>query len=279
VHGNADALSRCPCAESFCNYCKKVEECEEINKEKIVGRISFLGDESMDWTKTQLEDPSIVEIFCGKEIDRRPLRQELIRGDSDAKNYWLQWDSLVIKEKILCRKWESPNLRSVVSQIVVPRKIVQRVLEEAHDSPTGNHFGVNKTLEKIQKHFYWSTCKQDVEHWCESCKICMASKGPSDKGKSSLQIFNAGIPFERVQMNILGPLLASTSGNKYLLVITDCFTKWMEAFPLGNIRAETIAEVFMNQMISRFGVPLELHTNQGRNFVKNVSRIGSNVRD
>jgi len=44
----------------------------------------------VDWTKAQLEDPSIVEIFRGKEIGRRPLRQELIQRDSDAKNYWLQ---------------------------------------------------------------------------------------------------------------------------------------------------------------------------------------------
>jgi len=87
MHGNADELSRRPCTESFCNYCKKMEECEEVNKEKMVRRISFLGGESVDWTKAQLEDPSIVEIFRGKEIGRRPLRQELIQGDSDAKNY------------------------------------------------------------------------------------------------------------------------------------------------------------------------------------------------
>jgi len=78
----------------------------------------------VDWTKAQFENSSIVEIFCGKEIGRRPLRQELIQGNSDAKNYWLQWDSLVIKEKILYRKWESPNLHSVVFQIIVPRRMV-----------------------------------------------------------------------------------------------------------------------------------------------------------
>jgi len=176
------------------------------------------------------------------------------------------WDSLEIKEGILCKRWESPNLRSVVFQIIVPRVLVNRILEEAHDSPTGGHFGVNKTLGKIRKHFYWSSCKQDVEHWCESCKVCLAKKGPADKGKSSLQIYNAGAPFERIQLDILGPLPISSSGNRYLLVITDCFTKWVEAFPLRNIRTKTIAEVFVNQVIARFGVPLELHTDQGRNF-------------
>jgi len=67
-------------------------------------------------------------------------------------------------------------------------------------------------------------------------------------------------------MDILGPLPTSTSGNNYLLVITDCFTKWVEAFLLSNIRAKTIAEIFMNQVIFRFGILLKLHTDQGRHF-------------
>jgi len=45
---------------------------------------------------------------------------------------------------------------------------------------------VNKTLEKIQKRFYWATCKRDVENWCKSCTVCVAKKGPPDKGKSPM---------------------------------------------------------------------------------------------
>jgi len=62
-------------------------------------------------------------------------------------------------------------------------------------------------------------------------------------------------------MDILGPLPTTFSGNKYLLVIVDCFTKWVEVFPLKNIRAKTVSEIFLNQVISRHGVPLEIHTN------------------
>ncbi|XP_071580822.1 uncharacterized protein [Temnothorax nylanderi] len=75
-----------------------------------------------------------------------------------------------------------------------------------------------------------------------------------------------GVLYKRLQMDILGPLPITTSGNRYLLVIVDCFTKWVEAFPLRNIRASTVAEVFVNQVISRHGVPLEVHTDQGKNF-------------
>lgn len=102
---------------------------------------------------------------------------------------------------------------------------MKQILEEAHDAPSGGHFGVNKTLEKIRKRFYWATCKRDVEDWCRSCKVCISKKGPSNKGKSPLQVYNVGTPFERLQMDVLGPLPLTSCGNKYLLVIVDCFTK------------------------------------------------------
>jgi len=149
---------------------------------------------------------------------------------------------------------------------LVPKEKVKLILKEAHDSFSGGHFGVNKTLDRIRKRFYWATCKQDVEDWCRTCTICVAKKGPTEKGKSELQIYNAGMPFERLQMDILGPFPVSTLGNKYLLVVTDCFTKWVEAFPISNFKTNTVARVLVDQVVSRFGVPTEIHTDQGRNF-------------
>jgi len=125
-------------------------------------------------------------------------------------------------------------------------------------------------MDKVRKCFYWASCKQDVENWCRTYKICNAKNGLSGKGKSPLQIYNIGTPFEKVQMDILGLLPISSSGNRYLLVVVDCFTKWVDAFPLSNPRAKTIATIFVNQVISRHGVPLELHMDQGRNFESNI---------
>jgi len=91
-------------------------------------------------------------------------------------------------------------LETNIFQVVVPQKKIKQILEEAHDSPSEGHFGVNKTLDKIRKRFYWATYKQDVKDWCRSYKVCIARKGPSDKGKSELQLYNVGGPFERIQI-------------------------------------------------------------------------------
>jgi len=98
----------------------------------------------------------------------------------------------------------------------VPQKKIKQILEEVHDSLSGGHFGVNKTLDKIRKRFYWATCKQDVEDWCRSCKVCIARKGPSNKGKSELQLLEVR---SRGWMDILGSFPTTYKGNKYLLTI------------------------------------------------------------
>ena len=71
---------------------------------------------------------------------------------------------------------------------------------------------------------------------------------------------------ERVAMDIMGPLPRSTSGNKYILVIGDYFTKWIEAFPIPNQEAKTVADILTLQFVARYGAPIEIHTDQGRNF-------------
>lgn len=265
-HGNADGLSRRHCEIDNCRYCAKIEEKCSEKKERSVARITLEAENLKLWSKDQKEDPSISVIFQGKETGVRPSFSEIAARDVSSRTYWSYWDALLIKDDVLYKRWEAPNLKSSFLQLIVPRKRIKDILKEAHDSPSGGHFGVNKTLEKIRKRFYWATCKQDVEDWCKSCQACIAKKGPVGKGKSPLQIYNVGTPFQRVQMDILGPLPKTLSGNKFLLVVVDCFTKWVEAFPLKSIRAKAIAEVFVREVVARHGVPLEVHTDQGRNF-------------
>ena len=78
--------------------------------------------------------------------------------------------------------------------------------------------------------------------------------------KAPLKTYVCGLPFERIAMDIVGSFPTSTSGNKYVLVVNDYFTKWVEAYPLPNIEAKTIAQVFVHEFVSRFGCPLYLQT-------------------
>ena len=56
------------------------------------------------------------------------------------------------------------------------------------------------------------------------------------------------------------------SRNCWIMVVGDYCSKWMEAYPLPDAKAETVANKFVGEFVCRFGVPLELHSDQGTNF-------------
>ena len=137
---------------------------------------------------------------------------------------------------------------------------------ELHNGPAGGHLGVNKTLEKIRARFYFLNLPQVVEKWCRQCELCSSRKSPSKRPRAPMQLSMASSPMERIAMDILGPLPATSRGKKYILVVGDYFSKWKEAYPMPNMEATTIATFLVNEFICRFGVPEYLHTDQGRNF-------------
>ena len=71
---------------------------------------------------------------------------------------------------------------------------------------------------------------------------------------------------ERIAIDVMGPLTTTERGNKYILVISDYFSKWTESYPMPNQEAEMVANILVREFVARFGVQRQLHTDQGRNF-------------
>ena len=65
-------------------------------------------------------------------------------------------------------------------------------------------------------------------------------------------------------VDILGPLPESGEGNSFVLVVSNYFTKWMEAFPMPNQEASTVATKLVDEVFCRFSMPEQLHSDQGR---------------
>ncbi|GFV80252.1 hypothetical protein TNCV_725541 [Trichonephila clavipes] len=150
-----------------------------------------------------------------------------------------------------------------VVKVKTPQEIrVSTVHKELYCSPTGGHFGVKKVCER----FYWNNVRSDVEKCCSTCDPCAARKGPRKRTRGRLQLHNVEAPFELIAFDILDPLPRSSDGNNNILVVMDYFTNWPEAYPISDQEASTVSEVLVQHWISRFGIPLQLHSDQGRNF-------------
>ncbi|UYV71663.1 K02A2.6-like, partial [Cordylochernes scorpioides] len=270
-HHNADALSRRPCGS--CKHCEKIDK----NESEATSRGTTVVP-SDEWTPascraSQQQDLNIGPILELKENGNLRPSWEIISDKSPAlKALWAQWDSLRVENGLLKRVWESADGRSTKMQLVVPEVKIPCVLREVHSGASGSHFGVTKTLRKVRERFYWVYCREDVENWCRRCTTCAASKGPQTRSRGKMREYNVGAPFERIAIDVAGPLPVTEDGNKYLLVAMDYFTKWPEVYAIPNQKAATVARVLVDNLICRFGVPLELHSDQGRNFESEIFR-------
>ena len=110
----------------------------------------------------------------------------------------------------------------------------------------------------------------DTTLYVKTCAICIKNKKPWVKPKAELGSYHAGARMERVHLDMMGPLPQSDRGNKYIMVMVDQFSHWVEIQPLPEISAETTAQMAIDHFVSRFGYPLQIHTDQGKNFDGNL---------
>ena len=217
--------------------------------------------------QVQLDDPSMNWIVKSKEESSSRPPWEIVSGTSGThKTLWSLWDQLQMRDGVLCRSWESDDGKSVRWKLVLPKKLREEVLHELHGGQTSGHLGVAKTLAKVKLRYYWPGMTADVRSFIRQCELCGRRKSPVKRRVSPLQQYLVGEPMERVAVDLLGPLPRSDSGNCWIMVVGDYCSKWMEAYPLPDAKVETVANKFVSEFVCRFGVPLELHSDQGTNF-------------
>ena len=151
--------------------------------------------------------------------------------------------------------------------MIVPVEGQPTILKEHHDAHIAGHFGMEKTLNRLrQSPYFWPKLRNTVEEWCRRCQVCARTKPANSKAKAPMQTVGAGTTLERVGIDIMGPLPETRHGNRFILVVMDYWTKWVEAYPIPNHTAATVASTLVCQFIARFGIPQQIHSDQGREF-------------
>jgi dUTPase len=230
-------------------------------------RSVFKGWSMSKLREAQEEDSDIAPILKFKQKGwERPKHCTIAHFSLASKSYWAQWNRLEVKEGVLLRRFWSKDGSATWMQVILPRNLRQNVLEQLHDSPSGGHLGFDKTFARIQKRFSWYKCKDDVELYLKTCIVCAKFSRPSKTPRATMGTVRSGAPMERIACDIMGPLQETENHNRYILVVQDYFTKYVEAYPLPSQEAKVIADVIVNQWISRYGAPYELHTDCGSNF-------------
>ena len=260
VHCNADALCRRPCQQ-----CGR----EEQVIASVVGPTILSPGKMEEVEKLQREDPTPKPVILAKLAGSLPNRQEQQKASPATRRLYQLWNQLhLIGGTLYCRV---PCGKSgSVDKLIIPKLLQSEILEDLHAGVLGGHLGEEKTLNKLKERFYWPGQYNDVRDWCRTCTTCASRKTPTPKPRAPLQSVQTGFSMQLVAVDILGPLPESPAGNKYILVTGDYFTRWMEAYPIPNQEATTVATKLIDELFCRFSIPDCLHSDQGRQFESEI---------
>ncbi|KAG5870186.1 hypothetical protein JTB14_032478 [Gonioctena quinquepunctata] len=149
-------------------------------------------------------------------------------------------------------------------KLVVPKEQRKRVLTEVHERATSGHQGVYKTFHRIAEKYYWPKLRSDVAKFVRNCQLCKAYK-PDLRRPNGLMTSQPRVnrPWEMISTDLMGPLPRSTKGNKFILVITDYFSKYSLVFPLRSSTADVVVRKIEEEAFLVYGVPRLLLCDNG----------------
>ena len=164
-------------------------------------------------------------------------------------------------------------------QVVVPHAPKARVLNMGHHTTLAGHPGGRKMYYTLRKDYYWPALAVDCYATVRNCSDCARERVKLRRNSKRLRLFPAKGPLEETSIDILGELIRTPRGNKYLVVITDRFSKLVRTVPLKRIRASDIADAFVQHWVLVYGPPISVLADNGGQFISKFfqsvcSRLG-----
>jgi len=159
-----------------------------------------------------------------------------------------------------------PHLR-----LLVPAEMQQKVIQTVHDSHVGTHFGVDKTLDLIQRTYVWRFMGNMIKKYVANCVTC-------NKAKNSLPlqhtpghpVLSPLTPFFKIGADHIGKFAITPNKNLYIAMCVCHTSRLTVAWPTKSTSAAEFAKGFVKHVIAIHGVPHVMISDRGSNFISDV---------
>ncbi|VVC26736.1 Integrase, catalytic core,Macro domain,Retropepsins,Zinc finger, CCHC-type,Ribonuclease H- [Cinara cedri] len=236
----------------------------------------------------QCDDRNIIYIITKESYNQKPTYETIFYAIQNLRNFCksnninkvalpkigsghdqLNWEQARIMLRYIFKK---SKIKIVVySGESYSEEEKRKIIEEFQLSPLGGHQGVSRTIKRIKLHHTWKGLKKNVIEFIKKCTSCQMNKSSNHTTQQPMVVTStANKPFEKIFLDIVGPLETSTEGNSYILTMQDDLTKLSAAVPLVNHTANSIVKAFVEHFVCQHGIPESIATDQGQDFLSKV---------
>ena len=237
-HGNADALSRFPISEVH-SVCRDVDVIMCQQWETLPITVKSIGQATS-------KDKVLSKVLL---LMKQGWPDKLNSDSDDLTAFHGKRQELSVVQGVLV--WGV--------RVIIPSSLQKSILEDLHSC----HLGIVKMKSLARQYVWWPNIDSDIEQLCRTCEHCCVHR--PDPAKAPLHPWKfPEEPWQRLHADLAGPFF----GMMWLIVV-DAHSKWPEVFCLHKDSTSASVIKYLRQIFVRFGLPEQLVTDNGRQFVSN----------
>ena len=265
---NADALSRT-------DHLRQPNYFEKREHEKYIVQMSQAGEplDRENLINAQLKDMVLYQVRRWLTGGQVPTDQELRGQPEDLRRY----------KKILTHiKVEHDGLLSTTLKMnelsnldrgprpLIPEALKEAVFQKMHATRVSGHFGMNATIHRLRAVCFFTRMIHFVKGQVASCAPCVQKTTKVDEKQCVHRPMRASFPLETIYVDLVGPYAQTRDGFKYAMTCMDGFSRYVWAQPLKNKEADTVAQALMDAVITKWGCPVRIHSDNGKEFANRI---------
>ena len=152
-------------------------------------------------------------------------------------------------------------------KILVPQAAVARVLHDYHDSEYARHPGAEETLRAILEFHRWPKMREEIRDYVRHCFLRTCCKNSNTATATTQRPNQPKKPWDTISVDLMDSYPRSSKGRRYILVATDMFSRWVEAFPICSSDANRVIRIMKEEVFSRSGYPHAILSDNGPQFI------------
>ena len=258
---------------------KKTTKTESVSSEDTENKNNSSSMSNTTYSNEKLN----AHKFSSNYFDTESLKDEqqkdpVIQKIISQLNLGSRTTSFITQHDILYKLISNSPLSKTKYKVpYVPSSMINTLLYASHNDPmSGGHFSFERTYNKLKHLYWWPDMRKTIRNHIKSCNQCQSFNVSRQRKFGRLHTIPPPEgPFLIIGIDYCGPLKSTPRGNKYVLIITDYFSRHVTAIPLSNCTAETTAESLFNEYFCKFGVPEVVVSDRGTHF---QNQLMSNMR-